>query len=128
LRALLHVGLDFSEWPDSDDGKIPKGEYLEGEIAASRNGKIAAVSLMQTKGRGIRYCYPPFGHREVVVYDLDQRRAVSKAKVDPLPKSSYHFALSPSGKMLAIMTDSIVRIFDVTNSQTKPNTEPASGK
>jgi hypothetical protein len=107
--------------------KLPKGEHLEGEIAASRNGKIAAVSLMRTKGGAFDTAIQRSA-TEVVVYDLEQRRAILKVKVDPLPKSSYHFALSPDGASLAVMTDSIVKIYDTGNPPAERNDAKALGK
>jgi hypothetical protein len=108
--------------------KIPKGEHLESEIAASRNGRMAAVSLMRTKGGAFDTAIRRSA-TAVVVYDLEQRRSVLRVNVDPIPKSSYHFALSPDGASLAVMTDSIVKIYDVKNNRTElTNARDASAK
>jgi hypothetical protein len=96
--------------------KIPKGVHLESEIAASRNGRMAAVSLMRTKGGAFDTAIRRSA-TTVVVYDLEQRRSVLRVNVDPIPKSSYHFALSPDGASLAVMTDSIIKLYNTRNPE-----------
>jgi hypothetical protein len=91
--------------------KIPKGEHVEEDVAVSRNGKMAAVSLMRTKGGAFDSSIRR-SSTAVLVYDLDRRSVVLRAEVNPLPKSSYHFALSSDGAFLGVMTDSIVNIYD----------------
>jgi hypothetical protein len=91
--------------------KMPKGEHLEGEIAASRNGEMAAVSIMRTHGGAFDTSIRR-SDTTIVVYDVEHRKAILKVEVNPVPKSSYHFALSPDGASLAVMTDSIVKIYD----------------
>jgi hypothetical protein len=95
--------------------KVPKGEHLEREIAASRNGKMAAVSLMRTKGGAFDTSIRRSA-TAVLVYDVEHRSVVLRLEVNPLPKSSFHFALSPDGASLAVMTDSIVKVYDTKNA------------
>ena len=95
--------------------KIPKGEHIEGDVAASRNGKMAAVSLMRTKGGAFDTSIRR-SSTTVLVYDLERRSVVLRVEVNPLPRSSYHFALSPDGASLAVMTDSTVKIYDTKNT------------
>jgi hypothetical protein len=91
--------------------KIPKGEHVEEDVVASRNGKMAAVSLMRTKGGAFDTAIRR-SSTTVLVYDLGRRAVVLRVEVSPLPKSSYHFALSSDGAFLGVMTDSIVNIYD----------------
>jgi hypothetical protein len=108
--------------------KIPKGEHIEGDVAASRNGKMAAVSLMRTKGGAFDTSIRR-SSTTVLVYDLERRSVVLRVEVNPLPKSSYHFALSPDGAFLAVMTDSIVKIYDTKSAPAEhSDTKGLAGK
>lgn len=100
--------------------KIRRGEHLEEEVAASRNGKMVAVSLMRTKGGAFDTAIRR-SKTTVVIYDLEQHSATLRVEVSPLPKTTYHFALAPDGSLLAVMTDSIVNIYATTtpSGQTK---------
>jgi hypothetical protein len=96
--------------------KPRKGEHIEWDVvAASRNGKMAAVSLRRTKGGAFDTAIRR-SNTTVVIYDLERRSAIMRVGVSPLPTSSYHIALSPDGALLAVMTDSIVKIYDTKNA------------
>jgi hypothetical protein len=108
--------------------KVPKGEHLEEQVASSRNGNMAAVSLMRTKGGAFDTSIRRSA-TAVLVYDIQHRNAVLRVDVNPLPKSSYHFALSPDGAWLAVMTDSIVKVYDTKNAPAEHgNTKAPTGK
>jgi hypothetical protein len=98
--------------------KIPRGAHLERDVAVSRNGKMAAVSLMRTRGGAFDTALLR-SETTVVVYDVELRNVAFTAKVEPLPKSSYHFALSPDGAFLAVMTDGIEKIYETKKSSDK---------
>jgi hypothetical protein len=102
--------------------KIPKGEHIEGDVAPSRNGKMAAVSLMRTKGGAFDTSIRR-SSTTVLVYDLERRSVVLRVEVNPLPKSSYHFALSPDGAFLAVMTDSTVKIYATKSAPAEHSTQ-----
>lgn len=91
--------------------KIRKGEHVEEDVVASQNGKMAAVSLMRTKGGAFDTTIRR-SSTTVLVYDLERRTVVLRAEVNPIPKSSYHFALSPDGAFLGVMTDSVIYVYE----------------
>jgi hypothetical protein len=108
------VGLISTTGTTLMKDKVRRGEHVEAEVAASRNGKVFAVSLMRAKGGA----FDTAVHRSkttVVVYDLERRSTILRVEVSPLPRTTYHFALAPDGSLLAVMADSIVSIYETTH-------------
>jgi hypothetical protein len=50
---------------------------------------------------------------EISVYDLEGQSEIFVARVDPVPKLKFAFALSPDGSLLAVQTDSQLRVWQL---------------
>jgi hypothetical protein len=99
LLMLLQSGKKIAE--------IYSPKYrFGGEVQPSRNGQRFAFVRSQTKDGTWRATKV-----ELCVYDLKARTEVSVANVVPLPQLKLAFALSPDGSLLAMQTDSLLRIW-----------------
>jgi hypothetical protein len=92
---------------DKKIAEIYSPEYrFGGEIQPSRNGRRFAFVRSQTNGGSSRIT-----NIELCVYDLEERAEVFAASVVPLPQLKLAFAISPDGSLLAMQTDSLLRIW-----------------
>jgi hypothetical protein len=85
--------------------RLLRGERMDPEVAAARDGSIVAVSLRD----GIR------GTRRILVYDVTHGLAVGSVAV-ALPQGwNYAVAVSPDGERLAVLTDGVVSVYNVAS-------------
>jgi hypothetical protein len=101
---------------------VPKKEHLE-QIVASRDGKLAAATLVRIKGGGLFDTAMHQSGATVVTYDLERRRAISTIAINTRSSSPYHVALSSDGSLVAVMSGSIVTVYPTKGSPvtaTKP--------
>lgn len=94
------------------DDKYDKAWHIETSPVASRDGRFAAVSVMKTKGGAFDTAVRRSDTR-IVVYDLLRKRRIWELPVSPLPHFVYRFALSPDGSLLAVMLDSVVKVYKI---------------
>ncbi|HZQ22699.1 MAG TPA: hypothetical protein VFA89_07850 [Terriglobales bacterium] len=92
----------------------PEKHESEGEkIEAARDGTIVAVSLTRRKGGGVFDTNVRRVSDQIIVYDLSSTSRVLTLDLAPVPKIEYHFALSPDGSKLAVVTDNQVSVYSV---------------
>jgi hypothetical protein len=79
---------------------------IGGEIRSSRSGRLFAFARSQTKRGSSR-----IANLELCAYDLAKRKLVFTTSVVPLPLYKLAFALSPDGSLLAMQSDSLLRVW-----------------
>jgi hypothetical protein len=84
----------------------PRGYRFGGEVQPSRHRRRFAFVRSQNSGE-----YSPVASIEVSVYDLDGQAEIFVAKMAPVPKLKFAFALSPDGSLLAVQTDGLLRVW-----------------
>jgi len=88
----------------------PSSMSAESKIAVARSSSKAAVSLAHFSG-GVFDGQLRRKKTNIVVYNVQTRNALSSLRIVPDPQFAYDFALSPDGSMLAVMTDSHLRVY-----------------
>jgi hypothetical protein len=94
--------------------KLAKGEGIEKRIASSRVGNVAAVSIMKTKGGAFDTAIRRSKTR-IAVYDVTSRRPIDNIDVNPIPESTYDFAVAPDGSSIAVLVDGSVKFYKLTS-------------
>jgi hypothetical protein len=84
----------------------PRGYRFGGDVQPSRHHRRFAFVRYQERGES-----SPLTDVEVSVYDLEGQKEIFIAKVAPVPKFKFAFALSPDGSLLAVQADSLLRVW-----------------
>jgi hypothetical protein len=92
---------------------IGKKEHLEQLASSTPDGRLAAVSAMQTKGGFADFGSVRRSRTTVLIYDVESGRRIVSVPVVPIPTQDYDFALAPDGSSIAIMTDSSVKLYAI---------------
>lgn len=88
----------------------PASMSVENKITVARSSTLAAVSLAHFSG-GLFDGQLRRKKTSIIVYNVQARIPVSSLRILPDPQFAYDFALSPDGSMLAVMTDSHLRVY-----------------
>jgi hypothetical protein len=83
-----------------------QGYRFGGDVQPSRHSRRFAFVRSQNRGKS-----SAVGEIEVSVYDLDGQTEIFVARVAPVPAFKFAFALSPDGSLLAVQTDSLLRVW-----------------
>jgi hypothetical protein len=83
-----------------------RGYHFGGDVQPSRHRRRFAFVQSQDRGESSLVA-----RLEVSVYDLDRQKEIFVARVAPVPKFKFAFALSPDGSLLAVQTDSLLRVW-----------------
>jgi hypothetical protein len=78
-----------------------------GNFQSSRDGNSLAFALYATENRAELRAF------EVNVYNVAERKIIFRSEISPSPRLKLALALSPNGSQLAVMTDSVVHIWQV---------------
>jgi len=92
---------------------IEKKEHLEQLTSSTLEGRLAAVSAMQTTGGFADYGSVRRSRTTVLIYDVELGRRIVSVPVVPIPKQDYDFALAPDGSSIAVMSDNSMKLYAI---------------
>ena len=84
-----------------------KDRTVEGDFHSSRDGNRLAFILYGRDDRSKQRAF------EVDVYDIGERKVVFQSEISPSPRIKIAIALSPKGSQLAVVSDNIVRAWQL---------------
>jgi hypothetical protein len=100
---VVLMNKDIKKWTDSFKSKH---ESVEGPVSASENGDIFAVMVTRyVGGSDFLEVDAHLKSTRIVVYSSGNGKHLAEVPVEHLPKYVFDFAVSPDGKLLAILSD-----------------------
>lgn len=99
---------DKVQWADTFD---KKSDVVSDNIKTSSDGHFVAVAV-EKFAKGSRFLDIPRNLKAVriIVYEVSSGKRVMEIPVQPAPSSDFDFALSPTGDLLAIISDGFLEI------------------
>jgi hypothetical protein len=96
------------------DGFDKKSDVLSDNVKTSSDGHFVAVAVRKFAG-GSRFLDIPRNVKgvRIIVYEVSSGKKVLEVPVQLAPSSEFDFALSPTGDLLAIISDGVLEIVTV---------------
>src|ERR1019366_162003 len=110
----------------SIDGRPLLEQRFEGEelsnltstVNGGSHGHGSAFAISSQSLRGGHFDTTPTVTRERIrVYDIASRQLIAALDVNPLPKVFFTFTVSPDGSLLAVLTDTTLRVYRLPSLQ-----------
>ncbi len=94
--------------------KYGKRVSIDRDPRPAMSGQRFAVAITTLKGGSEILDLPSHAERtSVIVYDLASRSRIIEVEVEPLPETTFDYALSTDGTLLAVLADGVITVYGI---------------